>query len=435
MKVSQNTNLENTNLNEKIAVNRQRFFYGWIVAGACFIMVFVGLGLGNSPSGLYITPVTKEMGFSRGAFSVVFTFRFLFTAAFNFLIGFFVRKLEVRKMVGIGYGLLTTAFFIFSRAQSLAVFYICGALYGAGSAFCTTAVVSIIVERWFVERKGTIMGVILAGSGLGGSLFSMIVADWIQNFGWRQSYFFTSVCYMICSIPLILAIRNYPADMGLLPFGSGKEQPDNMKRTGWEGFTLDESLRKPYFYLTAICVFFTGFLNSPVYALAPSHMIDRGLDPKFAAFATSVFFFSLAIAKVVLGIIFDRFGLKITLIVCFCSHICGILILALVQNKVMAILYAVIFGFSVSMETVTIPLMVLELFGSRTYRAVIGNFLAMSTIGISLGNPTVNFSYDLTGSYQGILLIYVILSTVILALLLYIMRCSQRDKKDYFITR
>lgn len=423
-----------TNMNNNVSanINNQKFFYGWVIAAACFVMIFVGMGLGNSPSGLYITPVTEDMGFSRGAFSVVFTFRFLFTAIFNILNGYFVRKLDVRKMIGIGYGLLTTAYFIFSRAQSLAVFYLCGALYGTGFAFCTTAIVSIIVERWFIKSKGTIMGIILAGSGLGGSLFSMVVSNWIHNYGWRQSYFFTSLCLLICSVPVILAIRNYPEDMGLTPYGSGKEQAESNKRSNWEGFTVEESLKKPYFYLAAICIFFTGFLNSPVYSIAPSHMMDRGLDSQFAALVMSVFFFSLAVAKVILGIVFDRFGLKTTLVICFSSHVCGTLLLAFVQDKVMGILFAVIFGFSVTMETVTIPLMVLELFGSRTYRAVIGAFLAMSTIGISIGNPVVNFSYDLTGSYQSILLIYAVLAVGILFLLLYIMRSSQGDKKDYF---
>jgi MFS family permease len=413
---------------ERKSFKKQDFFYGWIVAAACFTMVFVSLGLGNSPSGLYITPVSEDLGFSRGAFSIVFSLRFISLAIFNIFFSFFIDKLEMRKMIGVGFGLLTVAYFIFSRAQHLATFYICGVISGVGLAFSSTAVVSILIERWFIERKGTIMGIVLAGSGLGGALFNMIVAGWIEQHGWQQSYFFTAVCLMVCAIPILAVIRNTPNEMGLMPYGSEKEQLSNIKNVEWNGFTPEESLKKPYFYLTGLSVFFIGFLNSPVYVVAPSHMVDKGLNAQLAATAMSIFFLSLAAAKVIMGLIYDRFGLKIALVICFTSHIFGTLLLAFVQNKLTAILFAVAFGFSVSIETLTVPLMIFELFGSKTYSAVIGMFIALSTMGASVGNPAMNYSYDLTGSYQGMLCIYVVLSVIILALLLYIMRIARIDR-------
>jgi MFS family permease len=413
---------------ERECFEKQGFFYGWIVAAACFTMVFVSLGLGNSPGGLYITPVTEELDFSRGAFSIIISLRFISTAAFNIFLGFLVKRLEVRKMIGIGFGLLAISYFVFSRSQNLMFFYLSGIILGIGLAFSSTAVVSILIERWFIERKGMIMGIVLAGSGLGGALFNTIVAGWIERYGWNQSYFFTGVCLMVFAIPVLAVIRNNPDEMGFVPYGSEKKQLTNSKREEWKGFTLEESLKKPYFYLTGLCVFFIGFLNSPVYIAAPSHMIDRGLDVKFAATAMSLFFLSLAVAKVVMGLLYDRFGLKTALVICFASHIIGTLLLAFVQNKLTAILFAIIFGFSVQIETVSIPLMIFELFGSKTYIAIIGIFLAMSTMGIAISNPIMNFSYDLMGSYQGILLLYVVLSFVILTLLLYIMRAARTDQ-------
>jgi MFS family permease len=422
-----------TNLVREKSDKRNGFFYGWIIAAACFAMVFISLGLGNLPSAMYITPVTEDLGFSRGAFSIVFSLRLITMAAFSIFFGFFVRKLEIRRVIGLGFGLITLSYFMFSVARNLPVFYMGGIPFGIGITFSSTAVVSVLVERWFVKHKGMLLGVIFAGSGLGGSLFNIIVSGWIENYGWSKSYFLTAICLGIFAIPVLAIIRNNPCEMGLAPYGSeGKEQLEKKnKSVNWEGFTFEESLKKPYFYIAAVGIFFIGFLNSPVYTAAPSYLMDKGFDTKFSAAIMSIFFFTLAVAKVIMGLIYDRLGLKAALIICFGSNICGTLLLAFAQNKFIALLFAIFFGFSVPIETVTQPLLVFELFGSKTYTAAIGIFLAISTMGVSIGTPIMNYSYDLTGSYQGMLIIFAAISVVVLALFIYIMNCAQKDQNEY----
>ncbi|HHW30872.1 MAG TPA: MFS transporter [Clostridiaceae bacterium] len=423
------------NLGKKNPDGGKGFFYGWLVAVACFVMVFISLGLGNLTSALYITPVTEELKFSRGAFSFVFSLRFISSAVFSILLNFFIRKFEIRKVIGIGFSMLVLSYFLFSVARDLPVFYLSAIPYGIGITFNATAIVSILIERWFEKHKGLILGVIFAGSGLGGSLFNIIVAGWIEKYGWSKSYFFTAVCLGICAIPILATIRNNPCEMKLKPYGSEEQEQSGKKskRVNWEGFTMEESLRKPYFYLAAIAIFFIGFLNSPVYTIAPAHLIDRGFDANYTATIMSLFFFTLAGAKIIMGFIYDRFGLKNALIVCFISNICGIMLLAFAQNKLIATLFALFFGFSVTIETVTLPLLVFELFGPKTYTATIGLFLAISTIGVSIGTPVMNFSYDVTGSYKGMLIIFDVISVLVFALFMYIINYAQKDRNEYIV--
>ena len=178
-------------------------------------------------SALYITPVTEELGFSRGAFSVVFSLRFISSATFSILLSFFIRKFEIRKVIGIGYGMLVLSYLMFSVARDLPFFYMSAIPFGIGITFNATAVVSILIERWFEKHKGLILGAIFAGSGLGGSLFNIIVAGWIEKYGWSKSYLLTAICLGICAVPIFAIIRNNPYEMGLKPYGSEEQEQIN----------------------------------------------------------------------------------------------------------------------------------------------------------------------------------------------------------------
>lgn len=383
----------------------QNLFYGWLVVACCFLMTFVALGLGNSTKGLYVTPVTQDLGLSRGAFTLTFSIREIVKAAANLSFGVITLKIGYRKAACLGFGCLAVSFYLFSISGSLAVFYMAGVFLGVGVTFTSTATVSALVRNWFVDYRGTIMGVIFAGSGLGGSLFSLLVGEWIERVGWRGSYRISALIFALMILPMALVIRNRPEEKGLKALGHGREAKAKKRNTiHWQGLTAGQLLRRPYFWVLALAALSFGMLTNPIVVAYPSHLTDNGFDASFTAVVASFQCLALAAIKIISGYIYDKKGLKFALTVNYAGGIIGCLLLAFCSSKAMAFLFAAVFSFVLPLETLMIPLVVSDLIGQRTYDHFVGIFLALMAVGIAIGTPAINFGYDLFGSYTPVLI-------------------------------
>lgn len=62
--------------------------------------------------------------------------------------------------------------------------------------------VSMMVTNWFVEKRGIAMSVTMAGIGLGGTIFSPIVTNLLQNYGWRHTYLIMAGIILVVALPV-----------------------------------------------------------------------------------------------------------------------------------------------------------------------------------------------------------------------------------------
>jgi len=393
--------------------------YRWVIAFACFVLMFVTMGFGNSPNGQYLGPVTKEFGLSRADFALTFSMRYLFTTAFNLLWGRMYLKMGARNLAGLGVVSLAGAFFLFSVSGSLPMFYAGGALQGFAIAFCTTATCSSLINDWFDEHKGTVLGVVFAASGLGGAAGNFFVARWIAEHGWRYSYRLCAMLILGIGMALVLFMRSR----------RGAKTPAAKKSSAhpvWEGVPLEVLHKKAYFYVLFPLVFVMGWLCNPVYTIAPAHLVDRGFDPVFAGQITGILFFVLGVAKILGGFIYDRLGLKPFFLLCCASGIGALLVLSGASSTTSAIAFAVLIGFALPVETIMIPLLVMNLIGQKAYNSVIGIFFALMSGGMAFGNPLINFLYGKCGSYTPVLIGYAGLFALCALVFLW---CSAQARK------
>lgn len=405
----------------------KKYFYGWWVAAACLLMTFVALGLGNSTKGLYVTPVTEDLGIERGLFSLTFSIREIVKACANLLFGTVALKLGMRRVAALGFGCLGVSYVLFSVSNGLPVFYFGGVLLGVGVTFTSTATVSAIIRNWFVDHRGTILGVVLAGSGLGGSLFSLLVGRWLELYGWRGAYRITAIIMFVMILPMVAIIRNRPADLGQTALGEGNQvQAKGHNVLIWTGPSAKALVKKPYFWVLVVGAFCFGLLTNPVVVAFPSHLTDLGFDAAFASQVSSVTFLILAGVKVLTGFIYDRAGIRVALTISFAGGVIGCLLLAFCSSHAMAYMFSAVFAFVLPLETLMIPLVVSDLIGQRSYTHFVGVFLALMSAGIAVGTPVINFSYDVMGSYTGVLVALAIFSGMVYAGMMW--ACGQAAK-------
>ncbi|MBQ6798271.1 MAG: MFS transporter [Oscillospiraceae bacterium] len=390
---------------------QSRIFYGWFVFAACFLMVFTCLGFCSGPKGLYLAAITEDLGIPRSLFSMNDSARFIATAVTNFFFGFLIAKFGARKLVVFGFLSLIASMLIYSFATTVPMFVAGGFLLGLGLAWTTTTMVGYLVERWFAGNKGTIMGIALAASGLGGAVSSQFVNAMIYNesLGWRVSYRITAGIVAAVGVIAVLVIRSRPEEMGLKPMEDRFSAKKKKNTQNWEGISLKEAMKKPYFYVALLCIYLTGMALQSVNGVSSAHMKDCGIDPDSIANLLSLMSLVLMFSKMSTGFCFDRFGLRATLLFCVSCGAVAISMLAMVSNTLMAAIYSVIIPFALPLETIMLPLIAMDLFGHRAYSKIMGIFVSVNTFGYATGTPLMNLMFDLTGTYRPTMLVLVVI--------------------------
>ena len=380
--------------NKNLLKPKFKFDYSWIIIGISFLMVFTVLGFTNSVKGTYVVPVTEYLGIDRFTYSFVDSCRYIAVAVVNIFFGTLVNKFGPRKLIGAGFASVITAVLFFALSENIWLFYVGGIFLGIGFAFTTTSIVGVVVNRWCTgNNKATIMGFVLASSGLGGAVASPIVSYIIGSSGYKASYLTVAVILTVVGTLAVLLLRDKPKNS--TEQGAGAKT----KRRGkeWVGISFSEALKKPYFYLIILCIFFTGLLYQGTNSIWQPHLNDIGMDKGYVSLVLSISSITLAAFKILAGVFYDKFGLRFVSTLCICSGIAVMIALSLVTNTpegmALAMFYGIFASLTSPLETVVLPIYAKDLFGEKAFNHMLGICVSANTAGSALGGIFFNFVY------------------------------------------
>lgn len=383
---------------EKKGISRKQELQKWTIIVMSALMVCLVLGLCNAPKSLYVQPVTQALGISRSAYSITDSCRFVATAVMNLFFGVLVARFGPRKLIAAGFVCAVTALVLFSVAETVWVFYAGGLLLGMGIAWTTTTMVGYVVNLWCRERKGTIMGAVLASSGVGGVIGTQMLSPIINRggdpFAYRNAYRLAALILLVVGIVVVTLYRDRP---------SGEvAHPAEKKKAGDEADP--QLLRRIEFWGALACVFIGGMVLQGIQGVAVPHLQDVGLSADFGATVLSFQAMVLVATKFSTGWLFDKRGLRFTSALCMTAAVLTVLVLVPVtassMGKALALTFAAISAVALPIETVMLPIYAQGLFGQKSYHKALGIFVAAKDAGYAAGAPVMNLCYDLTGDYR-----------------------------------
>ena len=377
----------------------KKFNYGYLVAVVCFIIAFFYVGSAYNTGSLYVVPVTNYYGFARAEFSLIFSIISMFMIFANLLFVRLYRRLGIKNLVVLGAFLCVLAFFVYYKSTKLIQFYIGAVLFGIGVTYTNMMTFALLINSWFTENRGTILGLISAGSGFGGSVMSPVLGYLILTYGFKQAYLFTSIILFVLIIPIALFIKENPVEYAI-----NSEEKLNIKKK-----TTGQLLKEQSVIIGLTVIFLMGFSMVPWLHILPSHLIDRGLNELFASKILGGVLFIMALSKILVGAVYDRIGIKFAIGICLVSFVVSSVLLLIVDSELIAWFFAALFGISLSSQTVLLPLFTSAIAGDEYLSDIIGIASALAGAGTALGTPLINLTYDLTGSNNIILIIFTIL--------------------------
>ena len=417
-----------------MAGQKRNFDYKWVILSTCFLMIFVALGFCSGTKSLYLAPITEALGISRSLYALNDSCRHIATAIINLFFGTLIYRLGIKKMIAVGFLSLLASTLCYAYADSVLVLCIAGTLLGCGVVFTSTTMVSVVIRRWCTTNLGKYTGIVLAANGIGAAVASQILSPIINRpgdaFAYRDAYLVTAAILVVTAVIVLLLIREKPANESAITTTVSKKKP---KGAIWAGIAINDAKKRPYFYLTCGSILLTGMMLQGIGGVFAAHMKDVGIDPTVISTAVSIKSLVLTCSKLLVGYLYDRFGLRTVMLTCHCYSVASFILFVLIAPTPIGIAFAFAFAImdslALPLETVVIPLMTNDMFGSHSYEKILGIFMAMNYSGYALGSPVVNLFYDLTGSYIPVMLVLAGIMTVILIVFQFNLTAAYRDKK------
>lgn len=408
-------------------------------------MVFSTLGFCSSTKSIF-TPVIieafEDTGMTRSAFALNDSFRFVTTAIINLFFGILIMRMGTKKMICGGFISLIAAVLVYAVANNVYMFYLGGTLLGIGFAWTGTTMVGSVVNKWCPEKRGTVMGFILAANGLGGALAQKIVDAIIRSnaqdvFGYRKAYYIIAVILAAVLLVFIFFFKDNPKGHdGLIPAESA---PVKKKKRGqaWEGIAFEKVVKMPLFYITIVCIFFTGFVLAGINNVASTHMKVQVFTQDttgFVATVLSVHSIALAGFKFLTGFLYDKRGLRFTMVMCSIAAMLSMLSLAPMTDsplgRGLAFFWGIVSSLALPLETVMVPIYAADLFGDKSFSQALGLFVSVNTAGMALGGPTMHAIFDLTGSYVPAFIIGAVVMLCTMVTMLFVIKIGTRRREE-----
>ena len=412
--------------------HKKNFDYKWVILVVAFLIIFAGLGVGAGNKALFLSPVTEALGIKRSVYSLNDTCRYVATAIANMFFGALIYRFGVRKMVAFGFVAICASNLINSYAEGIVGLCFGGAMLGIGQAFSSTAIGSCIVRRWFKTNTGRYTGIVLAANGVGGAIAAKVISPIINQegnpFGYRDAYRLIALTLFVVGVVVLALLREWPENEEL-KVDTGKK----VRKVNTEGVDFATAKKRPYFYITAVLIFMTGFILQGIVGVYAAYMKDKGIDANHVATVASVFSASLTFSKIFVGSMYDKFGLRTILLLCQTVTVIAFVVLLVVSTSpvgmVLAVLFAVLFALALPLETLVVPLITMDMFGSPSYDKFLGLFTGLNYAGYALSAPVVNLFYDATGSYQSVFILFGTLMVVIMLIFQWVITCARKDAR------
>jgi MFS family permease len=387
------------------APKEPKFFYGYVVTFAGFMIWFVGWGAFTPSFSVFLKPLIAEFGWSRADASLAYSLSFLVQAGFAVMMGWLTDKLGPRVVIaGLG-SALGICYLLLSRVTALWQFQLIYALVGGVGMSTLTVPVMVTISRWYVKKRGTMIGIVQAGGGFGGLLFPPLAGYLILAFGWRHGYLVYGIINIVGIVGGGLLLLRDPAVVGQHPDGSpggglAQVADGREKSSGSSGVSCKRALTSGQFWIIGGCYAVFGFCRSTYASHTPAHVQDLGFSLLDGATVLSIIWGASSFGRLGMGRLIDFIGNRTTFIASFLMTT-GALLLALWANSLwMLYSFALLFGLAWGNQAVLRFSVVSEAFGLASLGLIMGVLGIAESGSATLGAYMAGYIFDRMGNYQ-----------------------------------
>ena len=204
-------------------LQRRGIHYGWVVAAITFLtMLTMSAALGLP--GAMMRPLGQEFGWSTGDISSALALRFALFGLMGPFAAVLMERHGLRAVMCIGLALVGSGMALVTLASQLwQLFIVWSLMLGIGTGLTALVLGAVVANRWFVARRGLVVGLLTASAATGQLAFLPVAAWMIEHWGWRSAVAPVFLGAVLIALLCLAFMRDRPSDLGLRPYGQTPE--------------------------------------------------------------------------------------------------------------------------------------------------------------------------------------------------------------------
>ncbi len=404
--------------------------YHWVIVVLVSLEMAVFGGLINSLN-VFLIPICQDLSLTRGAYAATDVPYHIASALSTMVSMVLYRKTGYKKASVMGLVFAAGSLCLLAVSRSLALIGFCRVLLGIGYGLALTTGSVWVINNWFIQYRGLIIGLVSMFTGLGGSLMTVICTALTELWGWRIANLILAGVILLTVFLYLLLLRDRPEHIGLQPFG--RENPQKQKKPAqlpWEGLPLRQWQKKPLFYLVLLFAAVFAVAIYTVYFVVVPHFRDLGFSPQSAAMYQSVCMLALAVSKLLCGALTDKVGAKAVAAGCIFCGVVGQGLLSLTADPVLCYLGVIALAIGLGTTTVMIPLLTPSLFGYYASDSITSLLLAIISLSSIPAKLIANVSFDAYGSYFPSFRLSAVANAVMLFVFIGVLILSGKERRS-----
>ena len=277
-----------------------------IVVVALCGMLASSVGVGMNTAGLFFTPVSIDLGISRGSISFTSTIVSIMSALVAMVLPKILNVKSFKPIVWTSTLMIVGGTALLSICNSSLSLYIFNFIRGAGVGLSHFVMVTLVLNNWFKAKYSIVASVVLSFSGIPGAVFSSLISKIIVSYGWRIGYFSVALLMLIFNLPACLfPIDLNPKACDMKAYGEDEVKVTVEKTQGSSDFkyTLPS-----YLFLLLFSILVTALPS--VVSHIPSYAESIHFSSSTAALTLSFGLAMNVLSKVLFGFLSDKIGVK-----------------------------------------------------------------------------------------------------------------------------
>jgi len=377
----------------------QKRFYGWTVVAVTAVTLFFSASIRSAP-GVFLLPLESDTGWSRSAISLAISIGLIMLGIAGPLSGWLMDRFGPKRITVAGLVIVVAAMvssYGISTIWQLNLFW--GVLSGLGTGLVGGVLGPAVASRWFVARRGLVIGIFGASLSAGQLVFVPLLMAMVLSIGWRWSSVILGLVALAVIIPVLIFLRDDPADMGLLPYGAAPGEA--IVKAKGDPNVMQRAVKAPEFWLLAATFFVCGATSNGLIGthLIP-HAADHGIPQATAAGMLALMGAMNFVGTIASGWLTDKYDPRKLLCIYYGFRGLSLFLLPYVTGPVGLAAFAIMFGLDYIATVPPTTALVADTFGRRNVGTVYGWVFCAHQVGAALAAWLGGVTRDMLGDYM-----------------------------------
>jgi MFS family permease len=345
--------------------------YGWTIVAVLAVTETVSWGVLYYAFAVFMTPMHRDLGWSRSALTGAFSVALASSALAAFAVGRWLDRHSPRPLMTLGSLAGALLVLAWSQVHDLLLFYLVWVGIGFAMACVLYEPAFTVVTKWFRERRRRALTAVTLVGGFASFVFSPL-SNWLIDVqGWRHALITLAVVLAATTVPLhALFLRRAPKrDEREEPVVVPGDPPALVAEPHVAAAVAIGS--SAFWYLTAAFVLSSFAISAVAVHLIP-YLMEGGRSASFAAFAAGLMGLMQVPGRLLFAAAEQVLPRRYEAPAVFVLQAIGLAVLAATTGAAGVVVAVCLFGMGNGMATLVRATAIAEAYGSAFYGSIAG---------------------------------------------------------------